>query len=80
MNKEKAGQKALNARKTKRLTQAELSEISSISIRTIQRLESGDVIPRVYTLKTLSKYLDVDLLNESEDSEEMDNKNFVCLY
>ncbi len=77
MDKEKVGKKVLNARKTKGLTQAELSEVSSISIRTIQRLESGDVIPRVYTLKTLSKHLGVDLLIEAENSEEMDNKNFI---
>lgn len=77
MDKEIVGQKILKARQARGLTQAELSEVSSISIRTIQRLESGDVIPRVYTLKTLSKYLGIDLLNESEDSEEMDNKNFI---
>ncbi len=77
MDKKNVGKKTLNARKAKGLTQAELSEVSSISIRTIQRLESGDVIPRVYTLKTLSKHLGVDLLIESEDSDGIDNKNFI---
>lgn len=77
MGKELIGQKILKARQAKGLTQSELSEISSISIRTIQRLESGHVIPRVYTLKTLSKYLSVDLLPEFDDSEEMDNNTYI---
>lgn len=77
MDKDSIGQKTLKARKAKGLTQAELSEISSISIRTIQRLESGYVIPRAYTLKTISKYLDVDLLTELDHLKKTDNKELV---
>ncbi|HEV8283891.1 MAG TPA: helix-turn-helix transcriptional regulator [Chitinophagaceae bacterium] len=38
-------------------TQKELSELSNISIRSIQRIENGEILPRTYTLKTLSEVL-----------------------
>ncbi|QKX06084.1 helix-turn-helix domain-containing protein [Aquimarina sp. TRL1] len=56
------------------LTQKELSNISGISIRTIQRIESG-VPPKGYTLKTLAKTLAInenDLLEEKEVTEQID--------
>lgn len=37
------------------LTQAELAEQTNLSIRTIQRLESGESIPKGHTLKVLSE-------------------------
>ncbi|MEO5946079.1 MAG: helix-turn-helix domain-containing protein [Chitinophagaceae bacterium] len=39
-------------------TQKELSELSNISIRSIQRIENGDILPRTYTLKTLAGILE----------------------
>jgi len=39
-------------------TQKELAELSNISIRSIQRIENGDILPRSYTLKTLAGILD----------------------
>lgn len=38
-------------------TQKELSELSNISVRSIQRIENGEIIPRTYTLKTLAVIL-----------------------
>lgn len=38
-------------------TQKELSELSNISVRSIQRIENGEIIPRTYTLKTLAGVL-----------------------
>lgn len=38
-------------------TQKELSELSNISVRSIQRIENGEIIPRTYTLKTLAGIL-----------------------
>lgn len=38
-------------------TQKELSEASNISVRSIQRIENGDLIPRSYTLKALAAIL-----------------------
>jgi transcriptional regulator with XRE-family HTH domain len=44
-------------RLAKGYTQKELSELSNISIRSIQRIENGEIIPRSYTLKTLAEIL-----------------------
>ncbi len=46
-------------RLSKGLTQKELAEQSRISIRSIQRIENGDLIPRSYTLKTLAATLEL---------------------
>ena len=45
-------------REKKNLTQEELSEKSGISVRTIQRIESG-IAPKGHTLKALSKTLEI---------------------
>ena len=45
-------------RMAKGYTQKELSELSHISIRSIQRVENGDILPRNYTIKTLAGILD----------------------
>ena len=54
-------------RKVKGLSQEGLSEVSGISVRTIQRLEMGLSNGSPYTLKSLAKALDIenaDLLTE----------------
>jgi transcriptional regulator with XRE-family HTH domain len=38
-------------------TQKELSELTNISIRSIQRIENGEILPRSYTIKTLAATL-----------------------
>ncbi|MGN8071838.1 helix-turn-helix domain-containing protein [Mucilaginibacter sp. SG564] len=45
-------------RKQKGLTQEELAEQSGITSRTIQRIESGQVVPQMHTLKVLANCLD----------------------
>lgn len=64
-------------REQQRLTQEELAEKSGISVRTIQRIESGSV-PKGYTLKTLATILQIsenELLHvEEETSEEIINE------
>lgn len=40
-------------------TQKELSELSNISIRSIQRIENAEILPRSYTLKTLAGILGI---------------------
>ena len=44
-------------RVAKGYTQKELSELSNISVRSIQRIENGEILPRSYTLKTLAEIL-----------------------
>jgi len=46
-------------RLAKGFTQKELSELSNISIRSIQRIENGEINPRSYTLKTLAEILGI---------------------
>ena len=52
-----------DARLRKGLSQEALSEETNISLRTIQRIEKGDVKPRLYTMKVLCEGLDIDLAN-----------------
>ena len=55
------GKKISELRKEKGLTQEELVDKCNISVRTLQRIESGDVTPRSYTVKTILAALDYDL-------------------
>jgi len=47
-------------RKQKGLTQEELVEMCNINVRTIQRIEAGEVTPRPYTIKTIFAALNSD--------------------
>lgn len=63
--------KLLQLREQLNLTQEELSQKSGISVRTIQRIESGQ-IPKGYTLKALSQALGVEetyFVKEENDSD-----------
>jgi transcriptional regulator with XRE-family HTH domain len=46
-------------RLAKGYTQKELSDLSNISIRSIQRIENGEIIPRSYTIKTIAEIIGV---------------------
>lgn len=48
-------------RKLKGYTQEELSEKTQVTIRTIQRIEKGEVSPHLQTIKLLAAALDVDV-------------------
>ncbi len=61
MKQPELGQKISELRKSKGLTQEELVEQCNISVRTIQRIEAGEVTPRSYTVKTILTALDYDL-------------------
>lgn len=54
------GKELIRIRKAKGMTQSELAEKCDITIRTIQRIESGLVMPRSFTVRALSKALDFD--------------------
>lgn len=53
MKQPELGRKILDLRKQSGLTQEELVEKCNISVRTIQRIEAGEVTPRYYTVKTI---------------------------
>ncbi len=47
------------ARKQKGLTQEELADQCNVTVRTIQRIESGETTPRAYTLKAIAAALNI---------------------
>ena len=70
MKQPELGKKVSELRAAKGLTQEELVEKCNISVRTIQRIESGEVTPRTYTIKTILSALDYDLnaISNKDDS------------
>ncbi|WOI21851.1 helix-turn-helix domain-containing protein [Nonlabens ulvanivorans] len=57
MNQPELGNYIAQLRKEKGLTQEELVELCNINVRTIQRIENGDVTPRSYTVKNIFEAL-----------------------
>jgi XRE family transcriptional regulator, regulator of sulfur utilization len=51
-------QQIATLRKSKGLTQEELAGRTGLTVRTIQRIESGESVPRSYTLKAIAQALD----------------------
>ncbi|MCU0453549.1 MAG: helix-turn-helix domain-containing protein [Bacteroidetes bacterium] len=70
MRQPELGRKILELRKEKGLTQEELVEKCNISVRTLQRIETGEVTPRIFTIRTILAALDYDLstIAENEDT------------
>ncbi len=60
-----------SARRQLGLTQAELADKCNLNIRTIQRIESGEVIPRLYTIRIINDALGAHLsLPHDEGAED----------
>lgn len=58
MKQPELGKKISELRKAKGLTQEELVEKCNLNVRTIQRIEAGEVTPRSYTINALFEALD----------------------
>ncbi len=71
MQQPELGNKITELRKQKGFTQEELVERCNINVRTLQRIESGEVSPRSYTVKTILTALDHDYeeLYSNEDDK-----------
>jgi transcriptional regulator with XRE-family HTH domain len=54
------GKKIQNFRKEKGLTQEELAELSKVNLRTIQRIENNNSVPRETTLNLICHALEID--------------------
>lgn len=65
MNQPDLGLKVTELRQQKGLTQEKLGEYCEVSTRTIQRIENGEVEPRLLTRNSLSDILEFDLGRES---------------
>lgn len=66
------GKKIIQYRKLKGLSQEALAEEAGLNVRSIQRIEAGEVSPRLYTLRAIAGPLGVnveDLLPESTQHE-----------
>lgn len=57
----RAGEQIKEARIQKGMTQQELATLAKTNVRTIQRIENGDVTARYYTLKVIATVLELDL-------------------
>jgi uncharacterized Tic20 family protein/DNA-binding Xre family transcriptional regulator len=84
MNQPDLGIKVAELRQQKGLTQELLAEQCEVSARTIQRIESGEVDPRTYTLQCLSKALEFDFAAQTSPHENlwlalMHLSSIVCL-
>ena len=71
MKQPELGHKIQNWRKAQGLTQEELVEKCNLNVRTLQRIEAGEVLPRSYTIKSILEVLNVDFseLNLKEDQQ-----------
>jgi transcriptional regulator with XRE-family HTH domain len=71
MNQPDLGIKVAELRQQKGLTQEQLAERCEVSPRTIQRIECGEVDPRLYTLQCLSEVLEFDFCVENTAKENL---------
>jgi transcriptional regulator with XRE-family HTH domain len=72
------GKKIAELRKAKGLTQEELVEKCNLNVRTLQRIESGEVTPRSYTVKTIFTALGYNVYDSSEiTSNKFRNTEFI---
>lgn len=71
MNQPALGLKVSELRQQKGLTQEQLADRCEVSPRTIQRIESGEVDPRAYTLHCLGEALEFDFGEENTSNENL---------
>lgn len=65
MKNQDFGKKLVEIRNAQGLTQENVAEMCNLTVRTIQRIESGVVRPRAYTIKVISEYLGFDFFETS---------------
>ncbi len=71
MNQPDLGLKVAELRQAKGLTQEQLAALCEVSPRTIQRIESGEVDPRAFTLHCLQTALDFDFGEQNTPNENL---------
>lgn len=67
----KTGERIKDLRLRKGFTQEGLAAKTEISVRTIQRIDSGEVDPRAFTLQLIASALEVDfaILSNTADND-----------
>ena len=68
MKQPELGKKIADLRKAQGLTQEELVERCNLSVRTLQRIESGEVVPRSHTIRVIFAALDYKVYDSSNIS------------
>ena len=74
------GLKIAELRKAKGFTQEELVEKCNLNVRTLQRIESGEVMPRSYTVKIIFKALDYSIHYLSQIKSAKQNEQLAVSY
>ena len=77
MKQPELGKIITNLRNEKGLTQEELVDKCNISVRTIQRIEAGEVTPRSYTIKTILAALDYTIENIKSLFPNEEQSNYI---
>ncbi|MEB8344438.1 serine hydrolase [Flavobacteriaceae bacterium KMM 6898] len=84
MDTQSVGKNLVYQRKLKGYSQEELSQKTQVTIRTIQRIEKGDVNPHLQTIKLLAVALDIEmddlLLLENPKEENIQQKWLLLLH
>jgi transcriptional regulator with XRE-family HTH domain len=80
MKQPELGKKISELRKAKGMTQEELVEKCNLNVRTVQRIEAGEVTPRSYTVKALFEALGYQWENQLNDEAEFKAKPSPILY
>ena len=83
MTKNSLSENLIYQRKLKGLTQEELSYKTSVTVRTIQRIEKGNVQPHMQTVKLLAAGLDVEidsLLVLDNPNQEVIQRKWMLLF
>lgn len=75
MEKLDFGKKLIEIREAKGLTQADVAEMCKIATRTIQRIETGVVKPRAFTIKLISETLGFDFYETSNTGYDVKIEN-----
>ena len=75
MEKLDFGTKLIEIRKAKGLTQDEVAEKCKITVRTIQRIESGIVTPRAFTIKVICETLGFEFFEATNTGYEVFTEN-----
>lgn len=65
MTQPELGKKIADLRKAQGLTQEELVDRCNLSVRTLQRIESGEVVPRSHTIRVIFAALDFKVYDSS---------------
>lgn len=68
-------ERLMEARKAKGLTQEDVARMCGISVRTIQRIELGEVNPRAYTIKLLSDALGMEFFDSDKALDDSKTKS-----